>query len=828
MLPNPCHARVRRGFRSIAVSSASLLALGGILAPAAAQEVAQAPEQTGLGDIVVTAQRYEQRLQDAPISIVAVGGEQLASMGVDSLNGFDTFVPNVTIGGTSGQGNSVANFAIRGIGGAPSGSLTQESAVGVYIDDVLYARPNGALLDLLDIERIEVLRGPQGTLFGRNTAGGAIRYVTKKPSDQIEGNVRAVIGSYDRRDFSGVLNLPLGDIFAARVSFSSNDRDGYVKRIVDGNRLGSINSQTGRLQLRARPTDRLDINFSVDTIRSKDNGSATIVPNWSASDIFTAGLYGAQVPGGPPVNVALVNQMRALMPASVSRSNYCGQGTTLAAPVALSSVLGCIQSDMDYYHNQGGKKTVYGGVPDVSKFDSTGLSLSLSYELSDTVTLNSISGYRNSDQYIFQDWDRTPLPFMQQVDENKIEYFTQELQAIGTAFDKRLKWQAGVFYYWDDATNYRRRFDPTAGANSASEGTIGLGAIENKFITTKSIAAYSQGTFEITDRLSATVGIRWTQDKKDFSTFRDGRGRVLVNGVLTPTQQSRKGKWSNFSPKVSIDYKWTPDIMTYASVAQGFKGGGFNDTLQTTCSTSPLPFCGLSEYQEENLLTYEIGFRSEFFNHRLRFNTTFFQTNYKDQQIQLIDMGPPPLQYIVNGDSTVKGVEVELMAAPVDGLVLRGGFGYVDAKYDDAMIGLSGKTALTPQTPYFRSPKYSYTLGANYSYDLGDFGDLSFDLNYGYKSKQASFPNPTNMSILPSYGILNGRIELKADAGWTLAVVGTNLTNEYYFTNGFNPGGPTTKATPGLPGGTHDFLMGFEILDVGRPREFAVELKYKF
>ncbi|MBN8829750.1 MAG: TonB-dependent receptor, partial [Sphingomonadales bacterium] len=673
-------------------------------------------------------------------------------------------------------------------------------------------------------------RGPQGTLFGRNTAGGALRYVTRKPTDRVEGNLRVTVGSYDRRDISGVLNVPLGDVFAARVSFSSNDRDGYIHRLVDGETTGKINSQTGRLQLRARPTPELDINLSLDAIRSSDNGSASIIGTYSATDIYSAGLYGAQVPGGPPVNPALVNSMRALVPASVSPSNYCGQGLTLAAPVALASVLSCIQSDMAYYLDKDGPYTVYGGEPESNKLESFGASLTIGYELSDAVTVNSLSGYRRTTQTQFQDWDRTPLPIMHQGDRNEIEYYTQEFQLIGTAFDDRLKWQGGLFYYHDQADNYRRRFEPTAGANSASERSVGLGAIENKFITTKSIAAYGQGTFALTDRLNFTLGLRWTQDQKDFTTFRDDRGRVPVGtpAVLTSVPHSRSGTWRNFSPRIGVDYRWTDDVMTYASFAQGFKGGGFNDTVQSTCATSPLPNCGLSEYREENLHTYELGLRSEFLDRRVRFNATLFRTNYSDQQINLIDMGPPPLQYIVNGDAVVQGLELELQAAPTQGLVLRGGLGYVDAKYKNAMKGLSGKIALTPDTPYFRSPEISFTLGASYVYTRNNGDDLSFDLNYGYKDEQASFPNPTNMVILPSYGLLNGRVEYKSKTGWSLALVGTNLTDTYYYTNGFDPSGPTTKATPGLTGVNHDFLMGVQILDVGRPREFAVELRYKF
>jgi iron complex outermembrane receptor protein len=818
-----------RNLSRLLLSSAAF-SIAGFGVAAHAQEEKQPAKEAGVGEVVVTAQRYAQNLQETPLSVVAVNAEQLASAGLNSLAGFDTFVPNVSIGGTAAQGNAVAGFAIRGIGGAPSGFVTQESAVGVYIDDILFARPNGALLDLLDVERIEVLRGPQGTLFGRNTAGGAVRYVTKKPSQDIEGSVRVTGGSYNRRDIAGVLNIPFGDTFAARLSFANNDRDGYIKRIVDGDSVGAQHAKTLRLQLRARPSDRLDINFAVDSIRTNDNGAPTVIGEYSVTDLYPAALYGAQAVGGPPVNIANANSMRALAPASVSRSNYCGQGLVLTAAAPLSSITACAQSDLDYYYSKTGAYSVYGGTPDVNTFDSTGLSLTIGYSLTDNITFNSLTGYRTSDQFQFQDWDRTPIPLVQLREAIDIKYLTQEFQLIGSSMDGRLHWQTGVFYYDDQTDDVRHRYDPPGGANSPLQGTIGDGQLELKQIDTTSLAAYGQATLNFTDQFSATLGARWTRDEKNYTSLRDGRGRVPVGTppVLTPISWTVSSEWENMSPRIGLEYRWTPDIMTYVSAAQGFKGGGFNDTLQSTCSTSPFPNCGLSEFTEENLVTYEAGWRSDLFNNRLRFNATYFQTKYEGQQIQLIDSGPPPLQYTINGDSTVKGAEVELQAAATDHLLIRASLGYVDASYDDVLKGLSGRAAITPDTPFFRSPELSYTIGVNYVQPLANSGEVKFDLNYGYKDTQASSPNPTNMVILPSYGLLNGRIEYASPKGWSLAIIGTNLTDEYYLTNGFDPAGPATKPTPGLPGGVHDAVFGFEMLDVGRPREFAVQLGYKF
>jgi iron complex outermembrane recepter protein len=820
--------------KSLARIGASSAAVMLVLANSAALARQSEPQDDainnpGIAEIIVTAQRTEAKLQDTPLSIVAIGGPELEKQGTDSLSGFDTFVPNVTIGGTAAQGNAIVNVAIRGIGGAPQGFITQEGSVGIYVDDILFARPNGALLDLLDVQRIEVLRGPQGTLFGRNTAGGAIRYVTKDPSDKLEGSIKGVAGSRNRFDVSGMLNIPVGDTLAARFSFARKSRDGYIHRIVDDEYMGGGDSTTLRGQLRWKPTSRLTVDLSGDFIKTSDNGQPTLAVNFSPTDLYPAALYGVSIPGDPPPSPAVFNSLRATAPLSVSPSGYTNAATDFAF----------------YYGQIRGNYEVYGGVPDLNKFKSYGLAGTISYELSDSLTIKSLTGYRDISQLQNQDWDRTPIPLVQVNDTTDIEYFTQELQLNGSFFDNRFKWVAGAFYYWDDSINNRRRFDPAAGANSAFKGDVGQGTFESKHIKTESVALFTQGTFSITDGLSATAGVRWGDDRKTLTSFREGRGQDCraggtivaavgnpascpVGSVSTPSAQTVSGKWSSISPRFSLDYRWSPEVMAYVSAAKGYKGGGFNDGIQTRCYRSPLPNCGLNEYKPENLWTYEFGVRTDLFDRRVRFNATAFLTKYKDQQIQLADPGPPPLVYTVNGDSTLKGFEVEFLASPMTNLMLKASMGYVDATYDEDILGVSGRVAVTPAIPFYRSPKWSYTLGASYKVPVSENGDLNFDLNWGWKAKQLSFPSSTNYVELPAYGLLNGRISFETASGFSIAVFGANLTNKYYLTGGFDPSGPANKPVAGLTGVAHDRVFGFTMLDIGRPREFGVEVSYKF
>lgn len=777
---------------------------------------------TGVGEIIVTSQRYEQNLQDTPLSIVALDDEDLEARNVSNIADFDKFVPNVSIGGSQGVGDSIATFSIRGIGGAPAGFVTQEGAVGVYIDDVLFARPNGALLDLLDVERVEVLRGPQGTLFGRNTAGGAIRYVTKSPRfDSISGEAKVAIGTFDRMDVSNFLNLPLGETIAARISVAKKSRDGHIRRLIDDGDVGDQNATTGRIQFRVQPTDRLDVNLAADIIRTHNDGVGTIIgsvngyPAYNFNDSYPNALYCAV--GTPRCNPAVQAQARALAPLWVSPSGYADR-------------------DVDYafYASQlTDGYTIYGGLrPDRNDFESYGLSAIAEYDINDDISIKSLTGYREIDQKIDMDQDRLPLPIFGMKEDIFIKYVSQEIQLTGSSFSDRLKWVGGAFYYWDKARDYRRRTGGSAPSNSrfADDGTlfsdpadgVGLGALEQKFITTESIALFGQGTLDLTDALSATVGLRWSRDRKDFQAFREDRG--IVDGVSVPHRV--KGDWSNVSPRFSLQYDWSPAVMTYVSASRGFKGGGFNDTTAGTCAAQDEEACGIEEFRPETLWTYETGLRADLFDRLARVNVTAFLTKYRDLQIQYTVTTPFPQQFTVNGNSTVKGFEGELFVVPVTGLTMRAAVGYTDSQYDDDVMD-GGIVRIAKDAPYFRSPKWSYTLGASYVAPVSGNDEVAFDINWGWKDEMSSTATPANTVILPSYGLLNGRIEYRAGSGWSLALSGSNLLDKYYLVGAFDPSGPATKPTPGstLP---HATVFGYSMLDVGRPREVALELKYEF
>ncbi|MGD9842605.1 MAG: TonB-dependent receptor [Steroidobacteraceae bacterium] len=797
-----------RIFGLFAVCSSTLHA-GSACAQDAAASASGKKAGVQLEEIVVTARRSEESLQQTPVSVVAVSGDQLASMGVDSLKNFDVFVPNLSIGGTQGNGTAVANFSIRGIGGGSSGWVTQEGAVGVYVDDILLAHPNGAFLDIVDAEQLEVLRGPQGTLFGRNTAGGAVRYTSKKPTAELGGNFNTTLGSYNRRDVSGTLNLPLTNTLAFRGTFANKTRDGYISRVIDGNSTGDENVTAARSQLRWQPSDKLDINLSANKIKTFDHGTPTVIGAYRDVDALINMLYTS-----PSVTAAAV---RALTPASVTTFGGAGIAGTPAAAAAAAS-------DIAAYNAANGKYTTYGGTPERNGFTSSGVGLTVQYELADNLTFKSLSGYNHGHQRLQQDYDRAPIVLVAQEDIIDMKTFTQEFQLNGRAFDDRLKWVGGLFYYNDQSRNDKWRTVPTDIVR----------ALEYKDIDTKSIAVYGQGTFDFTDRFSATAGLRWNRDTKDFTVFRFGRNSDPATNSLPAEQRtylpiSTSGNWASFSPRLGLEQRWTQDFMTYVSVAKGFKAGGFNDNLvsasgTTNCSDAS---CGITDYKPENLVTYEAGLRSEFLDHRVRLNLTGFYTDYKDMQVSAIKFfGTQPAQITLNAGATVSGVELDTVVAVSDHLTVRGAFGYTKSEYaSDIAVQTSGVLGRT--SPLLRSPKISYTVGTTYKQPLINDAELVFDLNWGWKDSQSSTASPTNTVILPSYGLLNGRLEYQASNNWGVALFGNNLLNEYYLTSAFDPSGPASKDSHGSSS-PHDSFFGMSLLDVGRPREVGVELSYKF
>ncbi|MDX9874745.1 MAG: TonB-dependent receptor [Spongiibacteraceae bacterium] len=707
---------------------------GALSVGAVAQEQ---PRASGaLEEVVVSARRVEESLQTTPVSVVALGGEKLEQMGVDSLSTFDAFVPNLSTGAPMGGGN-LAVFTIRGIGGG-QGTVSHENSVGVYIDEIYMARPNGGLLDLIDVGQVEVLRGPQGTLFGRNTSGGAVIYHTKRPDHEFGGEVKGAIGSYDRRDVTGIVNIPFTDTLAGRFTYASATRDGFVKRLNDGQKMGNKDVQLARGQLRWTPTDDWTVDFAAAHLQSSTNGVATHISAIDPTDLLPSRL------GNPGYNDSLLTH--------------------------------------DRYKVRGGS------LPDINDYESTSYSLLASYQLNDNIEFRSLTGYNEANHRQRTDYDLTEFDVWMYDETYDIEYYSQEFQLNGTTFDDRLNWVTGIFYLHEESRQDRKRFLPTEPAGNPEYGDT----------DNTSYAVFAQGTYSLTDKLSATLGVRWNKDEKDYA---GGRGTA---------EAENDDDWENVSTRIGIEYELTPDVMLYASRAEGFRAGGFNDRPRPGQLND-----GLIPYDPEELVTYEIGFRSEFWDNRARLNATYFFTEYDDIQVQTAFFDPRAgtnIQVTQNaGAAEVEGIELEALVMLTDRLTLNASFGWIDAKYTD----VGNSPTLTKKTPFQFTPEYSYTIGLTYTQPLQG-ADLDLSVDYGWKDEQTNNNTETNYIWMPDYGLLNARVSYTPHEGnWSVALFGTNLLDEEYLIGAMDLS-------------TGDNYSGFISEFLGRPREVGVELKVTF
>ncbi len=702
--------------------------LGALICPSAAAAQTQADaavapaDADALEEIVVTAQRRPERLQETPISITAITAATIAQRDLRDVRDISRIAPNLIV--TNGpQGGDDANFFIRGVGQTEF-IATTDPGVGVYVDGVYLGRTQGAALDLLDLERVEVLRGPQGTLFGRNTIGGAVSLITRQPDpDELEGFVGATVGQRDRYEGRASINLPLSDIAAVRVSVIGRHQDGYGVRVVDGRRMGNVRTLAGRVALRIEPTPAFTIIGTLDGTRGRGT---------SAHNINASARPGMRTPLGFPV------------PADIN-----------------------IDSSPD-------RDLSFVSVEPFNDLDLWGTSLTLEYDFGPFATVRSISAYRTFDQLTGADFDATRYVASDQVAATDQRQFSQELQLTGSAF-KQLTYVVGAYYFDEKITQVtnaalapaRPRLDPNTIRNQRTNRP-----------RNKSFALYAQLGLEVIDDLTLTLGGRYTKDNKTFfnETILDNSDRTVP--FLPPTRflafsaENVKESFSKFTPRVALDYKPTRDVLLYASFSRGFKSGGFNGR--------PANAAALTTYDPETVTSYEIGAKTELLDRRLRLNVAAFTSDYKD--IQLTGLINGVFQLANAGTARIRGVEVEATAQPLPGLRLDANLGYQHNEYRSIRAGaiIPGVTldAKLPNTPEFTA-----AVGAEYGFDIGT-GRLTARADHTYKS--AFFFQASNApgDREGAYGLTDFRVAYTANAGWQVAGFVKNAFDTEYNING--------------------------------------------
>ncbi len=769
---NSLHKSTRLFLATTALSYVFVVDLG------VAQETASSTDTTvgGLYEIVVTARKRQESVQTTPLSVSAFDSRSLSERNVQSSSEIASFVPNVQFDSAASEsgGGATSQIAIRGIGQTDY-VITIEPGVGIYLDGVYVGKSIGSLLDTVDIERIEVLRGPQGTLFGKNTIGGAIQLISKRPSEKLEINLDATTGSFDRVDVKGAISGPLTDGIRMRLSGAYQSRDGFMRRITPdgtptGEHQGNMDRLSGRLVLEADLGEDLLATLSLDGTRIREQSPAQVLLKADPSGGF-AGLYNAGVPGGACLDTE---------PTAITNP-YCFNAQYVR-PI-----------DTRETTNTGGNQ---------SDTDVKGASLSLEWTPGD-MTLRSISAYRKVDVEISQDLYASPYYFNnigQSVDQ---EQYSQEFQMLGDLMDSRLKYVFGLYYLHEKG---RQEFP----VNLALVQFLSGGEIKND-----SYAAFGQLTYDITQDFSITGGLRYTHETRQFNpglqhiVGYDYAGNAtspvpgfvnLIDGAFgAPGDPLFPAGWykrksKSATPMVSLSYKIDEDVMTYATYSQGFKGGGF--TMRYFPPVVPGPGTDpddiISYAGPEKAKSVEIGVKSQWLDNRLRLNVAGFYTDYRNIQVTyVIDPdGPGPIGTFVPvlanaGSAKIKGLEVEAAAVLSDQLVLDGSFGYTDADYKkfsaDAIANFPNIFSLKmPNTS-----KYTFNLGGTATLFDNDAGRTYVRVDYAYRSGQ--FKEFANEPALyqKGFGIFNASLTYQsANEQWSATLGGTNLTNEAYIVSG--------------------------------------------
>jgi iron complex outermembrane receptor protein len=760
--------------------------IAGLCAVSAAPAQEQTTEAGGLEEVTVTARFRAENLQETPLAITAVTGEVLEQRNLSNATDLDNFVPNTVIAPLGAGWGSTAAAFVRGIG-LGDNSLSFEPGVPIYIDDVYHGRPQGALFDLLDLERVEVLRGPQGTLFGKNAIGGTVRLISKKPQGDNSGNIEATIGRFNRIDVRGSYDVSLvPEKLFARIAASSKNRDGYFS-ILDYecvNGAGSLGA--GGAGLPASPLGPIDgvalggglgpqdsraTNCKVDSLGGENVTSGRIALRWLASDAVELNMttdYTKEDNEGPADKYTLIDPAIVTPPGSGASSGFSGLWNALVAvPIFGVPYDERFETDSLYtaYHRFGPDPLFGRDVQNVRMLDHWGVSAVLDWRLADNMNFKSVTAYRNFKNTFGRDSDGSPLPLDTTWDTSVHKQFTQEFQLTGLAMNDRLDWATGAFYYDAHDTNqgwnflYPLFFGP---ANHYDDQN------------TKNWAVFLHGTYKITDKLSVTGGARYTDDQKDATIFR--QDMITLAPVVDHTAVVVED--TQVSPKLGFNYQWNDSLMTYIQWSTGFRGGGFGPRPANQFQVAP--------FETEKLRTYEIGMKSDWMENRVRLNVAGFWSKYSNQQqfIQSIDqIGQFWFRTTNTGSSRLWGIETELLARPIDALQLEASVGYLNyLREDPGLTTLCRRLANGDACPAARTPELSGAIGATYSFGLGNGSALSFRGDVMYTDKIFFSPDDPNFGFQDSYSTVNTRVQwVSPDQAWSVAFLVTNLTNEEYF-----------------------------------------------
>lgn len=794
-------------------------------------------------EIVVTAEFRQANLQDTPIAITAVNAAMLEARGQTDIAQVAAQAPNVSLRPQPQNGGTGLIAFIRGVGQTDF-NYALDPGVGVYIDDVYIPTLSSSLLELIDLDRVEILRGPQGTLAGKNAIGGAIKLFTAKPRGDGTGMVRVEYGSYNELSVRGMADFALSPTLAMRVSGMARGHDGYVamldyaqthpnSNVRANNARGSGNSNyesmggqniiAGRAALRWTPVDALEVNVSADYTRENSQAIPTVL---IAAGAPSGNFNPSSV--GNSSSLAMVNGVMTSLPWLVGKDGNavnmscafvpagpysCDTGGNLKGHdpkfVSYSNFMDAMQPSSTAPFKP------YFALP-ITRFNGWGVAGNITYDISDNVNLVYIGSYRAYVSKFGQDQDATPIPVAQLDNELRHHAFSSEVRLNFNAANHLLEGTIGG-YYLNQKGTYTARVDlnyvnPTIDFLHGPDTT-----------PSRTEALFGTLTINPTEALSITGGLRYTKDKKDYTYFRrnpDGtlpngfncfvvngpysQPNCLLAGIFDVTGSFKGNRWDY---RGVVDYRFSDSFLAYASIATGFKGGGVN----------PRPFVidQRLPFKPETLTTYEVGFKSDFLDRRVRFNGAAFYNKYNDIVLTKLrcpesSLPFPCLRPDNIGKADVWGLEAETSIYPTEGLSFDGSISYLHFKYKapaGAAVLPGSAIPVGAITPY--TPQLNYSIGAQYDYAT-DIGTFSVRLDGSYQGKLYTTAENTIWSKIPGRFLANGRLTWATrDDDWKISLQVQNLFDKYYFTS-VSDASASLGIVSGVPGLPRTWLASVE------------------
>jgi iron complex outermembrane recepter protein len=832
-------------------------------APAWSQDAAPAEDDGGIQEIVVTAQKRSENVQNVPIAISAFAGEALSERAVGNVSQLAALSPNVNLdsGVSFSASTAVLAASIRGIG-ASDFAFNIDPAVGVYLDGVYLARSVGANQDLLDVERIEILKGPQGTLFGRNTIGGAISIVTRDPAKEFGVRGDLTLGRYNLFQARASVDIPLAENLYSSFTVDIKTRNGYLKRLQFPGSLAANSPPFTVYPASGFDSPSREGDEDNRTFRGKlkyDGGSFRVTLGGDYA--FTQGTAPTKLlqttngdPGGLFANIyntcistsiADLTTFGLLNACNTSGTQFPSRHRNQTFPVNRLTTLAGVNvdgnpsNDLLPYDNRfitNSRDTSYANGNNFSRLRNWGLTLNTEFDVSDDVLLKSITSYRKSNWKSGLDGDGSPLNISTYSFEQRQQQFSQELQLVGSALEDKLKYVLGAYYFRESGFL----------VDYVISGE-GLYVIDGpNYLKTNAYAGFGQLDFEVNDLISFTAGARYTKENKSFeggqqelsglfyklagapcsnlagdifpdAVLPNGQTCRVANNYPDPSNPLRiypgginRQKFNNFSPKLGVQLHPAEDVLVYGSWSKGYKTGGW-----TTRYSTPQTF--VSSFNPEKATTYELGLKSTLLNRRLQVNAALFYTDYNAIQLNFQVGGSPTIANV--GDGRIKGAELEITAVPVKALTLNFALGFTDAVYtalDPAVAVTSGANALQAGaivgSVLPKTPRWKVNFSPRYEIELGNGGSVTLLGDYTFISKQTNNVERTFALNRPSVSLLNASISYKDPADhYTVTVGGTNLTNERYVASGTS-----------IP------AFGAIIGSFSRPVEWYARLGFKF